>query len=135
MKTINDCWQALEDCSSLREVKVAINGFSDEFGDWSYEFEGGAIVIYNRNFDGEVSKALDLTAPDLVLEREDVTAIDPSYETIEVDKYLFDDFSPDAYINVLFVDDEDSTVESYQMTYETDDVIGMEYIGEAGILE
>ena len=65
--------------------------------------------------------------PDLVLDELDY---EETKDGISVDKFIFDDYHKDAYINVKFLDDNDEDdVRSYKMVGEDDERIYFEYIG------
>ena len=64
---------------------------------------------------------------DLVLEEDDYDETD---EGISVDKFIFDDYQKDTYVNIKFVDNnDDDDVRSYKMVGEDDEKIYFEYIG------
>ena len=64
---------------------------------------------------------------DLVLEEDDYDETD---EGISVDKFIFDDYQKGAYLDILFLDDNDEDdVRSYKMVGEDDERIYFEYIG------
>ena len=66
--------------------------------------------------------------PDLILDELDY---EETKDGISVDKFIFDDYHKDAYINVKFLDDNDEDdVRSYKMVGEDDERIYFEYIGE-----
>lgn len=64
--------------------------------------------------------------PDLVLDELDY---EETRNGISVDKFIFDDYYKDAYINVKFVDDNSDEIYCYKMVSETDEKIYFEYIG------
>ena len=65
--------------------------------------------------------------PDLILDELDY---EETKDGISVDKFIFDDYHKDAYINVKFLDDNDEDdVRSYKMVGEDDEKIYFEYIG------
>lgn len=64
--------------------------------------------------------------PDLVLDELDY---EETRNGISVDKFIFDDYHKDAYINVKFVDDNSDEIYCYKMVSETDEKIYFEYIG------
>lgn len=65
--------------------------------------------------------------PDLVLDELDY---EETKDGISVDKFIFDDYQKDAYVNIKFVDDNDEDdVRSYKMVGEDDERIYFEYIG------
>ena len=65
--------------------------------------------------------------PDLILDELDY---EETKDGISVDKFIFDDYHKDAYINVKFLDDNDEDdVRSYKMVGEDDERIYFEYIG------
>lgn len=64
--------------------------------------------------------------PDLVLDELDY---EETRNGISVDKFIFDDYYKDAYINVKFVDDNSDEIYCYKMISETDEKIYFEYIG------
>lgn len=66
--------------------------------------------------------------PDLVLEREELLECDIKTGNIKVDKQIFDDFVPNSYINIQFVEDEDEGIWQFSMVAEDDDGIFMEYL-------
>ena len=63
---------------------------------------------------------------DLVLDECDYEETD---EGISVDKFIFDDYHKDAYINIKFVDDNSDEIYSYKMVGEDDERIYFEFIG------
>ena len=64
--------------------------------------------------------------PDFVLDELDY---EETRNGISVDKFIFDDYHKDAYINVKFVDDNSDEIYCYKMVSETDEKIYFEYIG------
>lgn len=66
--------------------------------------------------------------PDLFLEREELLECDIKTGNIKVDKQIFDDFVPNSYINIQFVEDEDEGVWQFSMVAEDDEGIFMEYL-------
>lgn len=65
--------------------------------------------------------------PDLVLDELDY---EETKDGISVDKFIFDDYQKDTYINIKFVDDNDEDdVRSYKMVGEDDEKIYFEFIG------
>ena len=65
--------------------------------------------------------------PDLVLDELDY---EETKDGISVDKFIFDDYHKDAYVNVKFLDDNDEDdVRSYKMVGEDDEKIYFEFIG------
>lgn len=65
---------------------------------------------------------------DLVLEREELLECDIKTGNIKVDKQIFDDFVPNTYINIQFVEDEDEGIWQFSMVAEDDEGIFMEYL-------
>lgn len=64
---------------------------------------------------------------DLVLDELDY---EETKDGISVDKFIFDDYQKDTYVNIKFVDDNDEDdVRSYKMVGEDDEKIYFEYIG------
>ena len=64
---------------------------------------------------------------DLVLDELDY---EETKDGISVDKFIFDDYQKDTYVNIKFVDDNDEDdVRSYKMVGEDDERIYFEYIG------
>lgn len=64
---------------------------------------------------------------DLVLEEDDYDETD---EGISVDKFIFDDYQKDTYVNIKFIDNNDEDdVRSYKMVGEDDEKIYFEFIG------
>jgi hypothetical protein len=69
---------------------------------------------------------------DLVLDSEELLDFDMRTGNIKVDKDIFDDFIPNTYVNIQFVDDNrEDRIAQYKMISEDDEGIIMEYIGEA----
>ena len=69
---------------------------------------------------------------DLVLDSEELLDFDMRTGNIKVDKDIFDDFVPNTYVNIQFVDDKrEDRIAQYKMISEDDEGICMEYIGEA----
>ena len=66
--------------------------------------------------------------PDLFLEREELLECDMKTGNIKVDKQIFDDFVPNTYINIQFVEDEDDGIWQFSMVAEDDEGIFMEYL-------
>ena len=65
--------------------------------------------------------------PDLVLDELDY---EETKDGISVDKFIFDDYQKDTYVNIKFVDNNDEDdVRSYKMVGEDDEKIYFEYIG------
>lgn len=64
--------------------------------------------------------------PDLVLDELDY---EETRNGISVDKFIFDDYHKDTYINVKFVDDNSDEIYCYKMVSEDDEKIYFEYIG------
>ena len=65
--------------------------------------------------------------PDLVLDELDY---EETKDGISVDKFIFDDYQKGAYLDILFLDDNDEDdVRSYKMVGEDDEKIYFEYIG------
>lgn len=63
---------------------------------------------------------------DLVLDELDY---EETEDGISVDKFIFDDYQKDTYVNIKFVDDNDEDdVRSYKMVGEDDEKIYFEYI-------
>lgn len=64
---------------------------------------------------------------DLVLDELDY---EETEDGISVDKFIFDDYQKDTYVNIKFVDNNDEDdVRSYKMVGEDDEKIYFEYIG------
>lgn len=64
---------------------------------------------------------------DLILEED-------SYEltsdgTLKIDKSIFDDFVQDAFIDIIFIDDNSDDAISYTMVAEDEDWIYCEFLG------
>lgn len=65
--------------------------------------------------------------PDLVLDELDY---EETEDGISVDKFIFDDYQKDTYVNIKFIDNNDEDdVRSYKMIGEDDERIYFEYIG------
>lgn len=64
--------------------------------------------------------------PDLVLDELDY---EETKDGISIDKFIFDDYHKDAYINIKFVDDNSDEIYCYKMVGEDDEKIYFEYIG------
>lgn len=65
--------------------------------------------------------------PDLVLDELDY---EETKDGISVDKFIFDDYQKDTYVNIKFIDNNDEDdVRSYKMVGENDEKIYFEYIG------
>lgn len=64
--------------------------------------------------------------PDLVLDELDY---EETRNGISVDKFIFDDYHKDAYINIKFVDDNSDEIYFYKMIGEDDEKIYFEFIG------
>ena len=64
---------------------------------------------------------------DLVLDELDY---EETKDGISVDKFIFDDYQKDTYVNIKFIDNNDEDdVRSYKMVGEDDEKIYFEYIG------
>ena len=64
---------------------------------------------------------------DLVLDELDY---EETKNGISVDKFIFDDYQKDTYVNIKFIDNnDDDDVRSYKMVGEDDEKIYFEYIG------
>lgn len=64
---------------------------------------------------------------DLVLDELDY---EETEDGISVDKFIFDDYQKDTYINIKFIDNNDEDdVRSYKMVGEDDEKIYFEFIG------
>ena len=66
--------------------------------------------------------------PDLFLEREELLECDMRTGNIKVDKQIFDDFVPNSYINIQFVDAKYDGIYQFSMVAEDDEGIFMEYL-------
>ena len=76
---------------------------------------------FEENYSKMFSKA------DLVLDELDY---EETEDGISVDKFIFDDYQKDTYVNIKFVDNnDDDDVRSYKMVGEDDERIYFEYIG------
>ena len=65
--------------------------------------------------------------PDLILDELDY---EETKDGISVDKFIFDDYQKDAYVNIKFIDNNDEDdVRSYKMVGEDDEKTYFEYIG------
>ena len=65
--------------------------------------------------------------PDLVLDELDY---EETEDGISIDKFIFDDYQKDTYVNIKFIDNNDEDdVRSYKMVGEDDEKIYFEYIG------
>ena len=69
-----------------------------------------------------------METPVLFLEIEELLECDIKTGKIKVDKDIFDDFVPNTYINIQFVDTKSNEVLSYVMVSEDDRGIYMEYL-------
>ena len=67
---------------------------------------------------------------DIYLELEELIECDIKTGKIKVDKQIFDDFVPNTYINIQFVDTDSDEVISFTMVAEDDEGIFMEYLGD-----
>jgi len=65
---------------------------------------------------------------DIDLEKAELLECDMNTGKIKVDKQIFDDFVPNTYINIKFVDTDSEEVLQYVMTSEDDDGIYMEQL-------
>lgn len=66
--------------------------------------------------------------PDLFLEREELLECDIKTGNIKVDKQIFDDFVPNTYINIQFVEDENEDIWQFSMVAEDEEGIFMEFL-------
>ena len=64
--------------------------------------------------------------PDLILDELDY---EETKDGISVDKFIFDDYHKDAYVNVKFLDDNSDEIYFYKMVGEDDERIYFEFIG------
>lgn len=64
---------------------------------------------------------------DLWLEREELLECDIKTGNIKVDKQIFDDFVPNTYINIQFIEDDEG-IWQFTMVAEDDEGIFMEYL-------
>ena len=65
--------------------------------------------------------------PDLILDELDY---EETKDGISVDKFIFDDYQKDTYVNIKFIDNNDEDdVRSYKMVGEDDEKIYFEFIG------
>lgn len=79
---------------------------------------------YEENYNVVFSAA---EVVDLVLDELDY---EETENGISVDKFIFDDYHKDTYINIQFVDNNDEDdIRSYKMVAEDDERIYFEYIG------
>lgn len=65
---------------------------------------------------------------DLFLEKSELLECDMNVGKIKVDKQIFDDFVPNTYINIQFVDEDDDGIYEFSMVAEDDEGIFMEYL-------
>ena len=80
-----------------------------------------------RRYEENYNVVIPVTeAAHLVLDECDYEETD---EGISVDKFIFDDYHKDAYINIKFVDDNSDEIYSYKMVGEDDERIYFEFIG------
>lgn len=63
--------------------------------------------------------------PDLILDELDY---EETKDGISVDKFIFDDYHKDTYINVKFLDDNSDEIYFYKMVGEDDERIYFEFI-------
>lgn len=76
---------------------------------------------FEENYSKKLSEA------DLVLDELDY---EETEDGISVDKFIFDDYQKDTYVNIKFIDNNDEDdVRSYKMVREDDEKIYFEYIG------
>lgn len=76
---------------------------------------------FEENYSKKLSEA------DLVLDELDY---EETKDGISVDKFIFDDYQKDTYVNIKFIDNNDEDdVRSYKMVGEDDEKIYFEYIG------
>ena len=76
---------------------------------------------FEENYSKKLSEA------DLVLDELDY---EETEDGISVDKFIFDDYQKDTYVNIKFIDNNDEDdVRSYKMVGEDDEKIYFEYIG------
>lgn len=76
---------------------------------------------FEENYSKKLSEA------DLVLDELDY---EETEDGISVDKFIFDDYQKDTYVNIKFIDNNDEDdVRSYKMVGEDDERIYFEYIG------
>ena len=76
---------------------------------------------FEENYSKKLSEA------DLVLDELDY---EETKDGISVDKFIFDDYQKDTYVNIKFIDNNnEDDVRSYKMVGEDDEKIYFEYIG------
>lgn len=81
--------------------------------------------IVEEAFEENYSKMF--SEADLVLDELDY---EETKDGISVDKFIFDDYQKDTYVNIKFIDNNDEDdVRSYKMVGEDDERIYFEYIG------
>ena len=71
-----------------------------------------------------------LNKADIGLEMEELLECDMRTGKIKVSKDIFDDFVPNTYINIQFVDTDSDEVLQYVIVAEDDKGIFMEYLGD-----
>lgn len=81
-----------------------------------------------RRYEENYNVVIPVTeAADLVLDELDY---EETEDGISVDKFIFDDYQKDTYVNIKFIDNNDEDdVRSYKMVGEDDERIYFEYIG------
>jgi hypothetical protein len=66
----------------------------------------------------------------LFLEIDELLEYDMKTGNIKVDKQILDDFVPNTYSNIQFVDTDSDEILQYTMVSEDDEGIYMEYLGD-----
>ena len=130
-----------------RELKIAdmvdiyLTDIGEKLSDEKFESLCDIVNDKLESMDGEIPYTLydvveeafeenyskKLSEADLVLDELDY---EETKDGISVDKFIFDDYQKDTYVNIKFIDNNDEDdVRSYKMVGEDDEKIYFEFIG------
>ena len=101
------------------------NDYNEAISNPSVEIESASKL---RRYEENYNVVIPVTeVADLVLDELDY---EETEDGISVDKFIFDDYQKDTYVNIKFIDNNDEDdVRSYKMVGEDDERIYFEYIG------
>lgn len=139
MKTVNDCWNELRNCTTADELGETIDNFPSWTGTWSMEvIDADTVRVSNTYWDetlndqytDEEDFEVDLNPFNTICLGAGDYEIDMRIGTLIVDKSVFDDFIQNSIIRVHFPDENGEPTYEYQMTAEDDEYIYMDYFGD-----
>ena len=122
-------------------VDIYLTDIGEKLSDEKFESLCDSVNDKLESMDGEIPYTLydvveeafeenyskKLSEADLVLDELDY---EETKDGISVDKFIFDDYQKDTYVNIKFIDNNDEDdVRSYKMVGEDDERIYFEYIG------